>query len=845
MARERQHLLRDGGLRYKVRGLMVRDLEIYEPMIKSVFADHGIPYFMDKKEQVHNHPLVEFIRASVEVVMSQWGHQPLFRLLKTDLIDIPRDDINLIENYVLAHGISGNLWLKDEDWTYTISFDLEDTNSPDKRERDYLQKINGIRKKIQSALIKFYRGMQPAKVRGGTESPLTVRDLSTALYDLLEKLKVPDTLGKWAQSAQTRGELSQVQLHDQIWGVLMDVLDQMVFFLGDKQSSLEDYLKILESGLAGVSLGLIPPSMDQILIGTPDRTRPFAIKALFVLGTSEGTFPIQIKESGLIDDRERELLKDYRLELAPTTEQKLFDEAFLIYNMITKPSQYLCLSYAIADEEGKALMPSSILSDLERLFSKLETEYAKDIPDVDAPFKKYATSPQKTVTYIMKTIQAAGLNAEVDDLPGDKKAILAILNRHFHQELNSAPEMEGLKYRNRLEPISASLLEEVYPDTINSSVSGLEQYMECPCKYYSSQMLKLKEREQFRLEPASFGLFYHTALKMFYDKLEEEGLYWSEVERDDQKRIVQEIVSQLAERLQNSILLTSARYQYFCEKLTELIGKAVEMLSLFSSREGFLPVGCEVGFGEGDLLSPYFIPTTSGHRITLRGRIDRVDCFRSQEKTYIRIIDYKGGTRDLDLRKLYYGLDLQLATYLLVAIEQGEALVGAKEKLKPGGMLYFAVQNPFINTENPLPQSTVDQKLKSVMKMKGYVLGEEELLDKMTREDVHSPDLLPYNMTKQGQFYKNSKVLSEKEFNVLLRFTYEKISQIGDRLLSGEVSPTPYKDGNQKACTYCSFLPVCQLDLSSGEHSFWHLPAKGDYLKDIVKAVEGEQADGS
>ncbi|OWZ82836.1 helicase-exonuclease AddAB subunit AddB [Natranaerobius trueperi] len=829
IAREIELYVRKEEIRYRDVAVITRDLESYEPVIKAIFSDYNIPFFIDRKESIHHHPLVEFIRSSLETIITNWSYEPVFRMLKTNILPVNYDEIFKLENYVLAHGIKGKEWLKDEDWDYYLDFDLESQNIG-KGYQKYLNSINKTRYKITDNFSEYFRKLRD---RNGK---MTVKEISTEIWKLIDGLGVATQLESWALEAEKRQDFTEMQMHSQIWDALIDLFDQLVAFMGDKQVYLNEYLQILESGLSSVKLGLIPATMDQVLVGTAERTRPHDIKVLLLVGTSEGVFPSKFDDTGLIDDGERRVLKDYQVELAPPTDQKLFEEQFLIYNIITCPSDKLFISYSSADSEGKAMMPSTVITDIKNIFPKLEVEFQNDCPDNEEPLDKYLVNPEKAISHLIKTMNKVGGPQKLEQ---DKYKAFEFLCQEFTDSVISAYEIKGLDYTNQLSPLSSEIRKIIYPENITGSVSGLENYSQCPFKYFADQKLKLKKREQFKLEAASLGLFYHAGLKLFWDKLCEKNLSWCEVDKETREEINKEIVNILSERLKNKILLTSERYRYFRNKLEDLLNKAVEILALHSNNDGFYPSGCEIGFGEGEELSPLEIPLSCDHSLKLRGRIDRVDKGQKGDETYVRVIDYKGSSRGLDLKQLYFGLDLQLATYLLVTLKQSKELFN--EEVYPAGMLYFGVENPIIPTEAPISKQKADNQIKSTLSMKGYLLDDVELLDSMTKEDEDSQELLPYKLKKDNGFYKYSKVLDQTQFEEVMKFIETKLTELGQKIISGEITPYPFKDKNFKACTFCDYLSVCQFDLNFEEHEFWHLPKAKDYLSQIIEDVKSSE----
>ena len=98
------------------------------------------------------------------------------------------------------------------------------------------------------------------------------------------------------------------------------------------------------------------------------------------------------------------------------------------------------------------------------------------------------------------------------------------------------------------------------------------------------------------------------------------------------------------------------------------------------------------------------------------GKIDREGGASGPQGYYLRVIDYKSGVQGLSLPEVYYGLKLQLIAYLSVVLREAPALV--RSEAKPGGVLYFTIQDPFITSDGPLEADEAEKRVLKELKMK-------------------------------------------------------------------------------------------------------------------------------
>ncbi|GAY75931.1 ATP-dependent nuclease, subunit B [Sporolactobacillus inulinus] len=210
------------------------------------------------------------------------------------------------------------------------------------------------------------------------------------------------------------------------------------------------------------------------------------------------------------------------------------------------------------------------------------------------------------------------------------------------------------------------------------------------------------------------------------------------------------------------------------------------------------------------------------------GRIDRIDQATDEHgRLLLRIIDYKSSAKNLDLSELYYGLALQMLTYLDVIITHSKKWLGTQAE--PAGVLYFHVHNPLLNVNEKLPQDRLERELYKNFKMKGLLLEDEEalLLSDQTAQGKMS-DIVPFGVKKNGDFYKASSLAGKEEFDLLRSYTRRVMTDVGCKILDGDVAIKPFNLKGQVPCTYCPFRPVCRFDQSQPGNQYRMLKKMND-----------------
>jgi ATP-dependent helicase/nuclease subunit B len=817
IAREVRELARTKGYRYRDMALLIRNGGDYHEIVEPVFTDYGLPYFIDQKRTMLNHPLIELIRSTLEVINSYWRYEPVFRAIKTDLMyplqENPvkmREKMDRLENYVLAYGINGSKWTKKDRWIYRRFRGLEsDINGQTDAERKLEQELNELKLMISAPILRLSRRLKKAD---------SGRKLCEAVYLFLEELDVPAKLENWKFSAEENGNLIKAREHEQVWNAVIDLLDQFVEILGDEPIDLKSFAAILEAGFESLHFSLIPPALDQVLIGDLEKSRLNGVKVVFVLGVNEGVLPAKISVDGILQDEDRELLLASGIKVAPSSTTRLLDENFLAYKAFTAPSALLYVSYPLANEEGKALIPSSYIKRLKDMFPEIkELVFHTDPGQVSIEEQLgFVSNTTTTLAYLNAQLQQKKRNYPISGLWWD------VYNYYMNgpHKKQAQKVFSSLFYSNQTVRLSEDTAAELYGDSIQASVSRMELYNSCAFSHFAQHGLKLRERQVFRLEAPDIGDLFHAALKQIADIINEQNISWASLSRQQCEQLSKEAVKTLAPKLQNEILLSSERHHYIKRKLEQIITRASMVLSDHAKVSGFSPIGLELGFGPNGTLPPLSFSLKNGKRMELAGRIDRVDQAKADDNNvFLRVIDYKSSEKDVNLTEVYYGLALQMLTYLDIVMTHSKDLV--EMKASPAGVLYFHVHNPFVNSTKMLTVDEIEKEIMKKFKMNGLMLSDQNVI-RLMDQSLESGDsqIIAAGIKKDGQLSKKSKVASIEEFENLKNYVRKIYQNTGNSIIEGKLDIAPYKLKDKTPCTFCAFKSVCQFDESIEQNTY-------------------------
>ncbi len=813
-ARTIRQLCREKGYRYNDIGIFTRG-DQYELLLETTLSDYDIPYFIDHKEAVHQHLLTELILAAFEIVHNRWNYQSMFRFLKNDLLPFPRNQIDMLENYVLQYGIRSSAWYRKEHWHYGAEQYADDVRE------SFFTELNELRESIAGPLYALQQTVS---------EPSTADEMVRALYALLEAYHVPEQLEQLCKDALADNLMEEAQVHQQIWDKMIHIFDQMSTLLQDTPLTSEAFAAILQSAVQNLDLGLLPTSLDQVFVGALSHSRTRNLKVVFVLGLNEGVFPAKATQDGFFNDMEKQLLRDMGLTLSPDSGEQIYDEQFLIYLALTRASDLLYMSYSLCDEEGKALRPSTIADRLHRIMPQLQVQAVQWPPDDTQSLLPYLNHPNKALGLL-----GSHLAAEVNERDGKSESrvwqdLYQWFDHHstplFERVQQSIAHEEQLDYCN-LEST------QLFGSPLRLSVSALEKYRQCPYGYFLQYGLRLQERKLYQVEAVDTGQFYHTAIEQFSNYLLEQNISWKSLDAKKVKQIMADIVERLAPSMQNEILMSTGRYQYVRRRLQKTLERSALLLMEHGQKGDFMPVALEADFGmPGSKLPAWKITLQDGTTMQLQGIIDRIEyAADARGKQYLRVIDFKSGKQGLDLAAVYYGLKIQLLTYLQVALMYYDRLLPKGQQILPAGVLYYYFRSGIVPVDGPISAVEAEQLHLTDMRADGLLLADMHALKLAERElKTGSSTLLPLSLLTKAAPYiddpdsfdtldepmelfgkRNNTVVSKEQLELLLYHVQQLIGALGEEIHRGNIAIRPCRIRQFTGCKYCKYHAICQI----------------------------------
>ena len=782
-------LIREENIRYHDIAVVTNAMELYEKNMRGIFAEYDIPCFIDARRETASHPLVSMLTALLDILIYDFKYEAMFSYLKSGLSQLTTEEIDILENYVLAYGIKGYKW-KQEYWDYGLV----------REGAEAIEGINELRKKVMEPLQPFLSLSRKEK--------LPFHDFLSLLTEHLTALHTAEIMEEWANAAAAEGSLHKAEEYRQIWQLVMDVLEKADAILGKEELPLEDMANILKAGMEKCTMGVIPPTADCLLIGDLERSRLPEIKYLFVLGVNEGILPSPATAQGIFTETERDdLLKNQIITLANGGKRKIFEENFLIYRGLTKPSRGLWLTYAAADNEGRESFPSSLIENLQKLDESLKI-------DPKQGFQLEETAPEAAFHLLGGEMRKHSEETPLNPMWQD---IYSFFDENTAWKNRLEMLKKGIGKSGKPERLAPRTAKALYGKNVLSSVSKLERYAGCPFSFFAEYGLKAEERRLYQLHTPDLGTLFHEVLELFSTKLEEDSVQWKDLTKENTTALIEACVDEAAPRLSDRILMESAANKYLVRRLKRVSTKAAWALVQHLQMGDFVPAGYEVGFGIHEALPPIVIELGDGGSLILNGKIDRVDLLDAEGTRYVKIIDYKSGNKTFSFQDIYYGLQLQLLIYLDAYLKYYKK-TGAE--LKPGGVFYFRITEPSLSLEKEVSAEQIEKTLYEKMKMSGLLLQEDTIIQSIdhslkpegAKNFSGTSAIVPVGFTQKGDFSATSNLADEAQYEAILQFVTQRTKEIGEAMKSGIITPLPFKDKDRTPCSYCKYRSICRHD---------------------------------
>ncbi len=754
-ARTIRRLVRTENYRYKDFVIITRTAEKYQTAVENACKKNGVFCFSDKRKSINYMPLTVLINSYFKLLTS-YNTEAILSMLKTELGPVSGEQVNLLENYTYIWNINGFSW--QENWDMNPEGFKEGISE---RSKATLELINSCREKVVNSVESFKRSFC------GTPA-----DMAAAVVRLLQKLKVSQKLKDNYCSVDVEPE--EAEDMRQSYEVVMQILDGIVKCLPEKATTANEFINNWDMAVGCATFGNIPQMLDEVTFGAADRIKPSRPKVAFILGANEGEFPRSVKTQGIFADNERRRLNELGLELFTNDLTAAIEEDYLVYTSLCCPTEKLYVCYNTSAVSGASTEPSEIVTNI---IDSLGTN-AVIVNEPDFTLT-YNNLPETDVTATSRMCSAYNNNKQMF------ATLEAAVSRKNGITVNGYLEQANKQITN----LSPSVAKQLYGKNISLSATKFDTFQKCRFYFFCKYGIRAK-----KLEPAEFsnlqrGTIVHFVLEKI---IKEYGKGIGELTRQQCDEKVDGYIKEYLSLIEGVQQFMNARMRYLVSKISELVKDVAFHLVREFSQTDFVPSFCELKIGNDGYVPTKTITADNGTSFNINGSIDRVDLWNG----YVRVVDYKTGTKNFSLSDVLVGLNVQMLIYLYSLVK------GENEEfnsLSSAGILYA-----------PSKREKDDNNLA----MNGIIVDNDEVINAMEKENAG--EFIPKHEYKKDGNLKGSTYVSPEVFEVMFGYVEKLIRDMGTELEKGKIPAIPTDTSNSKACKYCDYYSVCCLE--KGEH---------------------------
>ncbi len=798
-------LIQKGNKRYKDIAVITKNIEEYSSLVRAIFQKYKIPVFIDEKRDVNQNIVIQYIISILEILNKNFTTESVFNYLKLGFSNLEADEIFQLENYCNKWGIKQNKWKQD------FTYELEKEDKKQKVER-----FNEIRKQIIEPLIILKQEINKNK---------TAENITKCFYTFLQNQKWEEKIGIKVKELKDKSLLGLASEYIASHHIIMELLDEIILVFGKDNITIDQYSKIVRVGLQNSELGKIPGTQDQVIVGDVDRSRSHKVKTVFIIGLNDGSFPSVNKNEGFLDDEERRYLKQEGIELAKDTTQRLYEDNFNIYKAFTTAEESLYLSYPSSDKEGKSLRASMLIHKIKKLYPNLKEE--SDIINKSYHMLNEQVAYEELLENLAKLQEKENISH-----------IWYTLYKYYKEKIEWKEklqnDLQGLGYTNLPQQIQKENIEKLYGNTLNTSISRLEKYRSCPFSYHLQYGLKLKENESLKIHTFDTGSFMHETIDEFFETIKEKSILLTEIEEEEITQIVSEIIDKNLQMSKNFIFQATAKYRALVKRLKRMVSKALKYIIQTLIYSNFNIEGTEIEFGKKGKYQPIILSLEDGKKVEITGKIDRIDTALGEDGKYLRIIDYKSSSKNIDLNEVYAGLQIQLLTY--------SDAICKEEDIMPAGVFYFSLLEQMIKADKKISEEEIEEMIRKNFRMKGLIVADVKIIQMNdTKLTSGSSKLVPAALTSTGAInQKWTNGVSKEEFKILQDYIDYVIKQISKEILSGRIDLKPYNKNGKTPCEYCEYKTICNFNTRQKNNTYHYLnkKPKEEILKEILFTVK-------
>ncbi|MBR5390123.1 MAG: PD-(D/E)XK nuclease family protein [Clostridia bacterium] len=772
------------GVRLREIAVVCGDLERYGPLLSAAFQKYEMPLFLSEKTDLLQKPAIAAALGALEALEDGLTYPAVIDWLRCGLCGLSRDEIDRLENYCALWRVKGGAWFASFE-SPTCGYDNPAADEPQR-----LADIEALRVKTAKLLLPLREELRKCA---------TGSDYAAALIRHLDRIGLEEGLQERCKALNLSGWERESAETAQLYQILQTALEQFSAAMQGVSMDRREFFRLLKLMLRQYDISTIPPTLDSVLAVGFERFSAERVRHVLVVGCVEGAFPPDKAETGLLSEKERVYLESCGVELTQNALERAYQQQCALCRALAAATESLTFTVPRRAPDGQPCSPAYLLKRL----CELRGLPVREGETLLARLRLTAPKP---------LYQEACAAAGDPDTAAARAALDYVMSFPAQKE-----KMESLR-RYAASPrgpiASPELVKKLYHGHLNMTASRLDLIASCRFSYFMQYGLAAKPRKPAEFGSPQIGTFVHYVVENAVRELCE-----------DETRIPRAVAANCVSRyLEQELppMRRTARFLAVFERAGKMACDIVENVWEEILAGDFRPVCFELDFSrDGDL--PPLEMQESGVKLSVKGKIDRVDGYLRGDTLYYKVVDYKTGSKEFRLSDILYGHNLQMFLYLLMLQKGDRAQVrkqlhaGAAEAIEPCGALYIPAKNPAVSAEAGDTPEKLRQAREAERRRIGLVLDDDELIEAMERGGTYR--FLPIKRKNDGSFTKASKVASPEQIKLLLFKTEAMLRKIALDISSGEIEAEPIRTGDAgeekgAVCRYCAFQDACQFDPS-------------------------------
>ncbi len=773
-----RYLVDNENYRYRDFIVVARNADDYKNHFDIFAKKNDIQCFFDKKINLCDTLLYVYLNSLIQSALI-YTTENILNFIKCGFICFSESDVYALEDYIFVWGITGADWSKE--WT----MHPKGLNKTEFKESDTqtLSRINALREEVNKKLTAFRKAFFG-------DAP----NRAEALYKFLKNEKIDKYLAKICLEYEAANDRFSASTLRQSWDAVMNILNSISKLYSGNITN-EAFAKVFKICCKTVDLANVPQMLDEVTFGSADRIRPSKPKVCIILGANQGVFPNNSTNSGILSLSDKRKIEEVNISEEGETVKNIsfndneikssVEENYLVYSMCCCPVDKTVIFLSEKTMSGEKLEPSGFVTDICSCINESVSKF----------------NPMDEI-FLPKTPESAFFL--LPELNGDSfETVKASLSgtEEFAEKIAS---FDKSKFNDNKE-LSLVTASKLFSNDIRVSATSLDVYHTCKYEYLLKYGIYASKLERAEINKLQRGKIIHYILENMINTYKKDIVNLTESQKKDE---INRLIDAYLEQFTGSEILMTARFKYLLSKISAASRDVINHLCEEFRQSKFEPKYCELDISdkENSDIPALKIPLKDGN-IVVNGKVDRVDLYNDS----IRIVDYKSGGKTFSLSDAVQGLNLQMLLYLYVLVQDKS---GFFSNPKAGGILYMPAKR--------------DEKNKS-FRMNGLIVDDKEIIEAMEEG-------------KGGKFIPTSKSTNSfadnETFQLLFGHIEKLLTDMGETIKCGELSPNPIEFKNNTSCTYCDYASICR---NSGTNLRKLKSLKKDNIKEYLR---GEQSNG-